>query len=125
MQPVSNESLLAAQISGSSGAAKAVAQYQTRQREVAQSQQVQRSDTDSRAGRREAPVDKVEIRFPEGQAETKSQIRLEAQQQERRAEDDARDEARREDNRRYDREAPRVSEQARSLPPGSQLNISV
>jgi|GEM_PF-5036569 len=120
MLPVSNDSLLAAQISGSTtGTAKAVSEYQARQREEALAQQVQRGDKPVLSGRREAPVDTVEIRFRDSQ--TQSETRLE----ERRAEDEARDEARRDDNRRFDREAPRISEQSRTLPPGSQINISV
>jgi len=124
MLPVSNDSLLAAQIGGSAtGTAKAVSEYQARQREEALATQVQRSDKPAVSGRREAPVDTVEIRFRDTQAQ--SDARIEARQDERRAEDEARDEARREENRRFDREAPRVSEQSRTLPPGTQINISV
>ena len=126
MLPVSNDSLLAAQIGGSvTGSAKAVSEYQARQREQTLAQQVQRSDTQSRAGRREAPVDTVDVRFREGQTEAKSEVKTESRQQERRAEDEARAETRREERRFYDREAPRVNEQSRALPLGSQINISV
>lgn len=126
MLPVSNDSLLAAQIGGSTtGTAKAVSEYQARQREEALAQQVQRGDKPALSGRREAPVDTVEIRFREGQTQSETEVRLETRQQERRAEDEARADARREESRRFDREAPGIAEPSRNIPPGSQINISV